>query len=70
MNVAAFALLSILALFWLWMLTDCLGKEPPSHDKVCWVLVIILTNIIGALLYLFMRKLPRHSADTSDLFPK
>ena len=25
------ALVSILASFWLWMLTDCLGKEPPSQ---------------------------------------
>lgn len=47
-------------LFWTWMLVDCLRYEPSdSMDKLVWVLVILLASIIGALIYLFVRKLPR-----------
>lgn len=42
---------------WLWMLIDCITKEPSEgNDKIVWILVVVLTGIIGALIYLFYRR--------------
>jgi hypothetical protein len=39
------------------MLIDCLVNEPSEgNDKIIWVLVIIFTGWIGALIYLFARR--------------
>ena len=44
-------------LFWIWMLIDCATKEPSQgNDKVIWILVIIFTHFIGALIYYFIRR--------------
>ena len=44
-------------IFWIWMLVDCLTKEPDAgNTKVIWVLVIVFTHIIGAALYYFIRR--------------
>ena len=44
-------------LFWIWMLIDCATKEPPEgNDKVIWILVIIFTHFIGALIYYLIRR--------------
>lgn len=43
--------------FWIWMLVDCLKHEnDKGNDKLIWVLVIVLTNWIGALIYFFVRR--------------
>ena len=43
--------------FWIWMLVDCATKEPSAgNDKVIWILVIVLTHWIGALIYYFVRR--------------
>jgi len=43
--------------FWIWMLVDCLTNESSEgNDKLVWVLVIVLTNWIGALIYCFVRR--------------
>lgn len=51
-------LLSLLsAIFWVWMLVDCVSNEPSEgNDKVVWVVVIALLNGLGALLYFFIRR--------------
>jgi hypothetical protein len=42
---------------WIWMLVDCAVNEPSEgNDKVVWILIIVLTNWIGALIYLFVRR--------------
>ncbi len=53
-----FILLSIAGtVFWIWMLVDCLTKEPSEgNDKIIWVLVIIFLQIIGAAVYYFVRR--------------
>jgi Phospholipase_D-nuclease N-terminal len=44
-------------LFWIWMLIDCATKEPSEgNDKVIWILVILFTHFIGALIYYFIRR--------------
>jgi hypothetical protein len=46
-----------LTAFWIWMLIDCATNEPSEgSDKVVWILVIVLTHWIGALIYLLARR--------------
>jgi hypothetical protein len=70
-----FTLLTLAAFgFWLWMLIDCLLRSDehfPSrgrNDKLIYTLVVALTNIIGAFIYLFMVKLkaPNHLPATTE----
>jgi uncharacterized protein YacL len=42
--------------FWIKMLLDCLKNEADGSKRIAWVLVIILTNILGATLYYFVVK--------------
>lgn len=43
--------------FWVWMLVDCASKEPSQgNDKIIWILVIIFTHWIGALIYYLVRR--------------
>ena len=44
-------------IFWIWMLIDCATKETSEgNDKVIWILIILFTHIIGALIYFFVRR--------------
>jgi hypothetical protein len=44
-------------ILWIWMLVDCATKEPSEgNEKVVWILVIVLTHWLGALLYLLIRR--------------
>ena len=44
-------------IFWIWMIIDCVTKEPSEgNDKLIWILIIVLTNWIGALIYLLVRR--------------
>lgn len=40
---------------WLWMLIDCISNEA-SDKKLMWLLIIIFTGGIGALIYLIVRR--------------
>lgn len=53
----------VAAIFWIWVLVDCLIKEPAEgNDRLVWVLVILLAPLIGALLYYFVRRPERIKA--------
>ncbi len=51
-----------LVVLWLWMLIDCLKRPDDkfayggNNAKIVWILVIILTGLIGALIYYFLIK--------------
>ncbi|HLP25238.1 MAG TPA: PLD nuclease N-terminal domain-containing protein [Acidobacteriota bacterium] len=47
--------------FWVWMILDCITQETDPTNKIAWLLVILIVGVIGAPLYLFVRKLPRGS---------
>ncbi len=48
---------ALAAIFWIWVLIDCLMKEPSDgNDKIAWVLFILLVPMIGALVYYFIRR--------------
>ena len=42
---------------WVWMLIDCLTKEPSEgNDKLIWAMVIIFLSVLGAVLYYLIRR--------------
>lgn len=44
-------------IFWIWMLIDCLTKEPSEgNDKIVWFLVIFFLHLLGAFLYFLIRR--------------
>jgi len=52
-----FALAIIVFVFWILMLVDCVKRNfKQDTEKIVWVLVIIFTGIIGALIYYFIVK--------------
>ena len=47
----------LLSIFWIWMIVDCATNEPGNNnDKVVWILVIVFTHIVGALIYFLIRR--------------
>jgi phospholipase D-like protein len=47
-------------LFWIWALIDAITNTSLSNnEKLIWVIVIVLTNWIGALIYLFVGRKQR-----------
>jgi nitrate reductase gamma subunit len=44
-------------ILWIWMIIDCATQEPSeSNDKIVWLLVILLTHVVGALIYYFRQE--------------
>lgn len=63
-----FGLLIVVAVgifaFWVWMLVDCAqAPEPPgeSNHRLVWILILVFTGWIGALLYFVIVRQPRRS---------
>lgn len=45
--------------FWLWILIDAI-RRPKLPDKILWILVILFTSIIGAVVYyMLIRKVKK-----------
>ena len=43
--------------FWAWMLVDCALNEPTAgNDELIWILIILFAQVLGATLYLFVRR--------------
>jgi type VI protein secretion system component VasK len=53
-------------IFWVWMFIDCLARKDASFadDKAVWIIVLLFTSIIGALLYFFFVRRRLHSRDS------
>ena len=46
--------------FWVWMVVDCATHEPSvGNDKLVWIIVIVFGNVVGALIYYFVRHCER-----------
>ncbi|MBU1726344.1 MAG: PLD nuclease N-terminal domain-containing protein [Candidatus Omnitrophica bacterium] len=56
--IASFWILGILLfIFWIKMIIDCAKREFANpNDKVIWIIVICLLQILGALIYWFVIK--------------
>ncbi len=51
------------AIFWAWVLIDCVTKESSEgNDRIAWLLVILFAPLIGALAYYFIRRPERVKA--------
>ena len=47
-------------IFWVWMIVDCAQRTfKDKNDKIVWMLVILLINVAGALIYYFIIKRKR-----------
>lgn len=56
MGAVGFSLLA----FWIWMLVDCIKHESEDgNNKLIWVLVIIFTQLLGAIIYYFVQRRER-----------
>ena len=70
--VTIFVLLAVViaipgSILWLWMLIDCIKNEKPgAKEKRFWIIVMILTGAVGALIYLFSRRPYRHHDDFEE----
>lgn len=62
--VLLFAALVLAAtIFWIYMIIECATKESSAgSEKLIWILIIIFTHLIGALLYYVVRR-PRRIAE-------
>ena len=57
MSFSAYEILALLAtIFWIWMLIDCATHERNSTDKLIWILIILFTHVLGALIYFLVRR--------------
>jgi len=62
MAVFGLVMLGIMAV-WLWMLIDAIKNTPSENNlKLIWILVIVFTGIIGALVYMFLQRPKNHAA--------
>ena len=52
------------SVFWLWMLVECLTKED-KHNKLVWAIVIVLTSLLGSILYFLIRR-PQRKVELGD----
>lgn len=44
-------------IFWIWMLIDCaMNESNQGNDKIIWILIILFTHLIGALIYCLVRR--------------
>lgn len=48
--------------FWVWMIIEAATKET-GEDRLIWVLIVIFTHFLGAVIYFFVqrrKRLARH----------
>lgn len=59
-------LLFIMEVFWIWMIIDCVNNKQlqQGNDKLVWILIIVFTNWIGALIYFFVQR-PKKKQDVN-----
>jgi hypothetical protein len=42
---------------WVWAIVDCVKNESSDgNDKLVWILIIVFTHLLGAILYLLIRR--------------
>ncbi|GHO96816.1 hypothetical protein KSF_068640 [Reticulibacter mediterranei] len=62
-GAGANGILVLATIFWIWVLIDCLVKEPSdTNDKIAWTLFVLFVPLLGALIYYFIRRPERIKA--------
>ncbi len=55
-------------ILWVMMLLDCAQRRfPKEDDKIIWILVLVFTSWLGALIYYFVVKRPAESLKSPEL---
>jgi len=57
MMVFLILLVFLLFIFWVWALMDCITSRLRTPEKLFWIIIILIFNILGALLYFIFSKL-------------
>jgi hypothetical protein len=65
LTLMAVGLFLLASLFWLWMLVDCAMNESGDGDKLVWIIIIVFTHFIGAVVYFLFRR-PRRFEGTNS----
>ena len=56
-SLSILLILTLGSIFWIWMIIEAATKEASDgNDKISWIIIIIFTHLIGALLYFFVRR--------------
>jgi hypothetical protein len=56
-GLVVFAVSIFALVFWILMLVDCVKRKfKDDTEKIIWILVLVFTGIIGALIYYFIVK--------------
>jgi len=66
------ALFLLASLFWLWMLVDCaMNESGDGNDKLVWIIIIVFTHFIGAVLYFLFRRPQRFAPQSNrrEMYP-
>jgi drug/metabolite transporter (DMT)-like permease len=64
-NLLVFGFCIWLFIFWIQMLIDVIRHQ--EKDKALWVIVIVLGNSIGAIVYYFAARKPRITAAQTNI---
>jgi len=44
-------------IFWIFMIVECATREADTgNTKIVWIIIVVFTHILGALLYYFVRR--------------
>jgi hypothetical protein len=55
----------VATVFWVWMLVDCImNKRISDTQKIAWIIGMIFTHLLGALLYLFLGRSPQNAQNS------
>jgi hypothetical protein len=56
-GVLPILIFGVLLIFWLDMIAECVARESKrDNDRVVWLIIIIWFNVVGALIYYFVRR--------------
>lgn len=54
--------IALFLVFWIWVFVDCLSSDMDAKNKLFWILIIIVFNILGAAAYLIIARTMKKSA--------
>ena len=54
-GLVGFAIGVFIFVFWIRMIIDCVKRDfPRDNDRIMWILLLIFTGILGAIIYWFV----------------
>ena len=55
-----------LLIFWLWSFIDVLRNEFTGSNKLVWLIIVLLLNVFGSFLYLFIGRKQKVQQETQE----